>query len=423
MSDIVYVSHRVPYPPNKGDKIRSFNVLKYLASRHAVHLGTFVDNPGDRRHLDTLRALCASVCAVELAPFSARMKSLAGFFNGEPLTIRYYHSRRLQQWVRQVAAERPLAAIVCSSSGVGPYALQPVAGSPRRIVDFVDVDSDKWRQYSRGARGPLRYVYARESARLAAAERRMAIACDAGLFVSAPEADFFRRQTPALVPKVHALSNGVDAGFFDRRHVPDGPYREPAPVAVFTGMMDYRANVEGVAWFAREVFPKVRAAVPDAQFYIVGARPAAAIRRLAALPGVHVTGRVDDVRPYVAHAHVAVAPLRIARGIQNKVLEALAMGTPVVGTPQAFEGIAGFPSRADRTAEDPDAFAAAMLEPLNRSRPLQPDARLRDFVLEHYDWERNLALLDALIGGRTAREPAAAAPAAAVPAYELQDGP
>lgn len=422
MSDILYISHRVPYPPNKGDKIRSFNFIKHLAAHHDVHLGTFMDDPADRAHLETLHELCASVCVIELAPFSARLRSLSGFFSGEPLTARYYRNRRLRHWIRRLAAERPLAAVICSSSGVGTYALQPMAGSPLRIVDFVDVDSDKWRQYSRGSRGPLRYVYARESAKLAAAERRMALASDASLFVSTSEADFFRRHVPALVPKVHALSNGVDADFFDLRHVTANPYDGSAPVAVFTGMMDYRANIEGVTWFARRVFPRVREAVPDAQFYIVGARPTAAVRSLAAAPGVHVTGRVDDVRPYVAHAHVAVAPLKIARGIQNKVLEALAMCTPVVGTPQAFEGIAEFPSRADWTAGDPDAFAAAVSGPLSVPRPRQPDMRLRDFVLEHYDWDRNLSFLDVLIEGRAAHAPATTPAGPALPAYQFNDG-
>lgn len=404
MAEVVFITHRIPYPPDKGDKIRSYHILEHLAARHAVHLGTFVDAAEDLRYLDALHSMCASVCAIRLHPSLARIGSLAAFATGESLTERHYRSRRLRQWLRNVTATRPIAAVVGYSSGVGPYLRQRLPGTPRRIMDFVDVDSEKWRQYSQGAAWPQRAIYAREQRRLAVLERRLVRDCDASLFVSDAEAAFFAGQVPEFHAKVIGISNGVDCGFFDPGKVPESPY--PAgPTIVFTGMMDYRANVDGVTWFADEVFARVRAALPATRLYIVGARPARQVRALAERAGIHVTGRVPDVRPYIAHASVAIAPLKIARGIQNKVLEALAMNTPVVGTPQAFEGIDAFPGRSPCTAAGPDAFAQAVLRILHR--PRSADSRLREFVLERYDWDRRLAALDGLVMG-TAETPDAA---------------
>jgi sugar transferase (PEP-CTERM/EpsH1 system associated) len=273
-------------------------------------------------------------------------------------------------------------------------------------MDFVDVDSDKWEQYARNARRPMRWLYAREGRELAREEKRIAAAFDAGIFVSSEEAAFFSRQAPELKSKTYGMSNGVDIEFFNPELDYARPYPDSAPVIVFTGMMDYRANVDGVVWFARRVFPLVRAQCPQARFYIVGARPARAIRELAGEPGIYVTGKVADVRPYLAHARLAVAPLQVARGIQNKVLEALAMGKPVIGTRQAFEGIRPSPLLADMIAANPAEFAAAVRRVLVRAELPQCDLRLREFIRERYNWESNLALLDALIEDRAAGDAA-----------------
>ncbi|HET8551475.1 MAG TPA: TIGR03087 family PEP-CTERM/XrtA system glycosyltransferase [Gammaproteobacteria bacterium] len=396
MNDIVFITHRIPFPPDKGDKIRSYHMLRHLAARYRVHLGTFIDDPRDRVYLDDLRPLCASICAMNLNPKAARLRSLVGLLTGEPLTLRYYRNRHLRRWVRRVLKTQPVAAVIAFSSSTGQYVpADPMCG--RRIMDFVDVDSAKWQQYARSARWPASVVYAREARKLAEVERQIAQTFDAAIFVSSDEAAFFRQAVAGAGSNVYGLSNGVDSDIFDPAQVMDNPYPERGPVIVFTGMMDYRANAEGVGWFAREIFPHIRRRRPDALFYIVGARPTRAVRALAEEPGIRVTGRVTDVKPFVRHAHVAVAPLKVARGIQNKVLEALAMGTPVIGTPQAFEGIAEFPGRAAMTAASPEAFAAAVVDTMGARDPAQPDATLRRFVQAHYDWDANLGLLDRLI--------------------------
>lgn len=416
MDDILFLSHRIPFPPDKGDKIRSYHMLRHLAARHRVHLGTFVDDPDDRPYVEELQQLCASVCAVDIDPRFARLRSLAGLLTGEPLTVRFYRSRRLRNWVERVLAKHSVAAVVACSSGVAQFA--PAGSGLRRIMDFVDVDSEKWRQYAKAVAGPARFIYAREARALARFERRVAEDFDAALFASPAEAAFFRPQAGRGRDNVYGISNGVDVDSFDPALVAENPYPAATPVIVFTGMMDYRANVEGVAWFADEIFPRIIERMPKARFYIVGARPARAVRALGFRPGIHVTGRVTDVKPFIRYAHVAVAPLRIARGIQNKVLEALAMGTPLVGTAEAFEGIQAFPDHEQATASQPEAFAEAVVEAVGRHDPATPDLRLREFVREHYSWDSNLALLDRLLTAPAATAAADLRPG--VPAMEQQ---
>jgi sugar transferase (PEP-CTERM/EpsH1 system associated) len=258
------------------------------------------------------------------------------------------------------------------------------------VIDFVDVDSDKWRQYAAKKAWPLSMLYAHEARQLLAYERRVARSCDAALFVSAPEAGLFRSLAPESAARIGHYSNGVDTQYFASGAAYDSPYAAGELALVFTGAMDYWPNVDAVAWFAQQVLPAVRARHPGAVFYIVGARPAPEVRQLAALPGVVVTGTVPDVRPYVAHATLSVAPLRIARGIQNKVLEAMAMGRTVVLSPQALEGIHGTPGRDLLLAEEAAQFIAAVNQALDR-----PDAAIgaaaRATVEQRYGWNSHLA--------------------------------
>jgi sugar transferase (PEP-CTERM/EpsH1 system associated) len=414
MSDILLLTHRIPFPPDKGDKIRSFHMLKHLAQRHRVHLGTFIDDPRDRRYVDELRQLCESVCAITINPRVARLKSLAGLLRGEPLTLAFYRSRRMRGWARRVVAEKNIAAAIAYSSGTAQFVPVSAEYPFLRIMDFVDVDSAKWREYADEAGWPMKWVHAREAGTLARAEAGIAADFDASLFASPAEAAFFARHAPRDAGNVHGLSNGVDFNHFDPDTVHENPYSGGACNLVFTGMMDYRPNVEGILWFIDEVWPRIQRSTPGARFYIVGARPTRAVRALAREAGVTVTGRVPDVRPWIRNAHVAVAPLTIARGIQNKVLEALALGTPVVGTPQAFEGIDDFEDRARLTASTAAEFAKAVVAIAGERCSLEPDSRLREFTQSHYDWDRNLALLDQLISrSNKARARAAAAESSA----------
>ncbi|MGH8233153.1 MAG: TIGR03087 family PEP-CTERM/XrtA system glycosyltransferase [Rhodanobacteraceae bacterium] len=402
MRSVLFLCHRLPWPPIKGDKIRSYHVLRRLAEHYRVYLGTFVDDPADWQYLAPVEALCAGVCVRPLKPRSARWRALASLGRGEPLTVGVYRDRVMRRWVERLVTGQKLDLALCYSSGVAPF----VMSHPqlRRVMDFVDADSDKWRQYAQAHRGLTRMIYRREARRLAAFERAIATQFDASVFVSEAEAVFFRRHVPESAAKVHGIPNGVDAGYWDPQRAYSNPYRPGERAVVFVGAMDYRANVHAAQWFAREVWPRIFAGKPGARFYIVGSKPTAAVRALGEIAGITVTGRVDDVRPYLAHAHAVAAPLRIARGIQNKVLEAMAMEKVLLATPEAFEGIEDFEGRQGCIDRSPDVLATEALRWLDAPQVVRVPAA-RAMVVSHFDWVRNL---DTYINVLCNAQPAAA---------------
>lgn len=398
MDEILFLAHRIPYPPDKGDKIRSWHMLRHLAERYTVHLGCFIDDPADRRYRETVRQVCGGDCFfAETTPKRAKLRALPSLLGTKPLSLACFHDRRLMRWVDGLRAGRNPSAAVVFCSAMAPYVMGPSWRGVRRILDMVDVDSDKWRQCAARGRGPMRLIHAREARTLLAFERRAAAEFDATVLVSAREAALFRQLAPEAAPRIGYFANGVDADYFspDRDYV--RPFADDAPRIVFTGAMDYWPNVDAVVWFARDVLPLIRHHRPEAGFVVVGANPTAAVKALAALPNVQVTGRVADVRPYLAHAAVVVAPLRIARGIQNKVLEAMAMGRPVVAAPDAAEGIEVEDPAHLRIAADARAFSRSVLSLLAGDEAAALGRRARDRVLWAYSWQRNLARLDDLL--------------------------
>ncbi|MEO5373976.1 MAG: TIGR03087 family PEP-CTERM/XrtA system glycosyltransferase [Alphaproteobacteria bacterium] len=404
MSDLLFLVQRIPYPPTKGEKIRHYRFLRHLAGRFRVHLGCFVDDPLDWDGVETLRALCADTHFAPLDRRRARVTCLRGLLTGAPLTTTYFQSRRLQAWVDRVLREtRPQVAVMCSSM-MARFVLGRVLRPPRLVMDFCDVDAEKWRAYADSAPWPASAVYRREGRRLLDFDRGVARAVEASVFVSEPEAALFRHLAPESADRVTAVANGVDFDFFSPERaypVPDDapPSDATGPAFVFTGTMDYRPNVEAVVWFAHEVMPLIRQRVPAARFVIVGASPAPAVRALDRLPGVTVTGRVADVRPYLAHAQAAVAPLFIARGLQNKVLEAMAMARPVIVSPQALEGIDAEPGREVLLATDAATFAeeACRLALMGDSHDIGGAARRK--ILASWAWPARLAALDRIVDG------------------------
>jgi sugar transferase (PEP-CTERM/EpsH1 system associated) len=396
MEDLLFLAHRIPYPPDKGDKIRSWNILRYLARSYRIHLGAFVDDPRDMRYQDKLGSMCASIKLLPLQPRASRLRSLAGLGRKTPLSIPYYYDRRMQHWVDTRLEQDGLQRIFVFSSPMAQYVMHNQASSCRRVIDFVDVDSDKWGQYAQHKRWPVSWLYRREAEYLLAFEKNVATLFDASIFVSSAEATLFKRLVPEAAGRVGFLDNGVDRNYFSPERDYDNPYDEQAKVIVFTGVMDYWANVHAVQWFALQVMPRIRETVPSARFFIVGARPASEVQRLASVPGVEVTGTVPDVRPYLAHAHAAVAPLRIARGVQNKVLEAMAMATPVLATSAAVEGIDFNGPRVLLVADDEQQMAEQAIRMLQPDTPA--DARIaRQWVCRRYDWDTNLAQLNQLL--------------------------
>ena len=402
MSEILFLAHRVPYPPSKGDKIRSWHLLSGLARRCTVHLGAFVDDPADWARLDALRAVCGELCLRPLSRRRALVRGLIGIARGAALTTGYYRDGVLREWTRGLARRRRLDAVFAFSSSMAQYVLAPeLPIDGPRVMDFCDIDSDKWRQYATAHAGPARWIYAREARLLEACERRAALEFDATLVSAEPEAALLRRIVPQAGDRVRVLANGVDAARFDPAVASPNPYPAGCLPVVFTGAMDYYANIDAVRWFADAILAQVRAAVPQALFAIVGSNPAASVRALARPGAVLVTGWVEDVRPYLAHAAVVVAPLRIARGVQNKVLEALAMARPLVATPNAIQGIPGAAQAGVRVRDDAGTFASAVIGEL-RADP-QPATDGRRLVLERYAWQTQVDVVaDLLLRGRRA---------------------
>jgi len=394
MKELLFLAHRIPYPPNKGDKIRSYHLLKHLSQHFKVHVAAFVDDPDDWKYAQALTEMVSGkVMLLPLNPQLAKLHSLSGLLHGEPLTLPYYRDSGLRKWLTELLATHPIGQAVVFSSAMAQY-LEPYP-QLRRVVDFVDIDSDKWRQYAERKTWPMSWVYRREARTLLDYERHIAGSFDAATFVSSAEADLFKQHAPECAERVGYYNNGVDLEYFSPTWDLENPYPSGQRALVFTGAMDYWANADAVKWFASVVFPAVRAQFSDVCFYIVGSRPSAEVQALAG-DGVFVTGSVADVRPYIAHAAISVAPLRIARGIQNKVLEAMAMAKAVIVSPQALEGISADTPDELILAEDANAFIAMIAEQLSQpNAALGPAARLR--VVKSYSWDQSLQRVDHLL--------------------------
>lgn len=396
VENLLMLVHRIPFPPNKGDKVRSFHILQHLAQHYRVSVGAFVDDPADWQYQSKLQDLCADVHLETLSPKWGKLRSLSGLLSGEALSLPFYRSASMQQWVDRIIAQNDIRKVLIYSSQMAQYVL----GKPEmtRIADFVDIDSDKWLQYGQSKSWPLSWVYAREGNKLRQFEIDVASRFDGTTFVSRTEAADFRRLSGMGENKVTHVNNGVDTDYFDPDIVLPSPYQGSGPVLVFTGAMDYWPNIDAVNWFVAQVLPKIRQQHPSLQFYIAGARPADAVLALANQPGVVVTGGVPDIRPYIRHATLAVAPLRIARGVQNKVLEAMALGKQVIASSQAAEGIEAEPGQHFLIADDAEAYTAAVLTALAQPRT-EMGMAARSHMLQCYGWSASLSQFDRLLAG------------------------
>jgi sugar transferase (PEP-CTERM/EpsH1 system associated) len=398
MPDLLFLTQRIPYPPIKGEKIRPLQILKYLAQSYDVHLGCLIDDPSDFEHIPTVRAFCKDAYFAPLNRKRAKIACLRGLLTGEALSVTFFQDRGLARWITGVLDRvRPEAIFVCSSN-MAPYVLDHPHRGRARVVDLADVDSEKWRSYAEAGGLPMRWVHQREWRKTAELERRIAHECDWSTFVSREEAALFTRLLPDCAAKIRAVPSGCDHAYFDPDQPFAAPYDATKPNFVFTGTMDYPPNVGAVVWFAEAILPIIRRTLPDAQFHIVGTNPAPEVRRLTETPGVFVTGRVPDVRPYVAHATAGVAPMRIARGIQNKVLEAMAMARPVIVTPEALEGIDAEPGKEVILARDAESFAAAACRIATGTEEAAAiGAAARRRVVSEYIWSERLHGFDPLL--------------------------
>ena len=389
---ILFLVHRLPYPPNKGDKVRSYHLLRHLKQQgHEVHLGTFVDDPDDWQHVPTVRGHCSSLHVARLQPRLAKLWSLRGLLSGEALGLAYYRDAGLQAWVRQTVAEQGIEAVLVFSSTMAQYA----QGINLPLwVDFVDMDSAKWRDYAPRHPWPLSWLYAREGRKLLAFERLVAQQARASYFVTDAECALFRAAAPESAARVATLCNGVDAEFFQPASGGANPFAAGELPIVFTGAMDYWPNVDAVQWFVADMLAPLRSRYPNVRFHIVGRAPTPAVLALAS-EAINVTGTVPDVRPYLQHAAAVVAPLRLARGIQNKVLEAMAMAKPVVAASSCVAAIDAEIGRELAGAETASEYVEQLLRWM--AEPAQAAAMgqaARQRVLARYAWGAQLARLD-----------------------------
>jgi sugar transferase (PEP-CTERM/EpsH1 system associated) len=391
--NILYLAHRLPYPPNKGEKIRAFHQIQGLARNHAVHVCALVDDPADFSFVLALGKHCASVEVVCRNGGLALMRGAIGLFMGRPLSVSLFYRKAFALKIEKKLAAARFDCIVCSSSSMAQYA-HLATGIPK-VIDFIDVDSEKWRVYGQCHTFPMSVIYRLEARRLAKYEKVTAESFDLSILSSEAEERVLKRRMPR--DSISVVCNGVDLEYFKASAIGISPASTPS--IIFVGVMDYFPNIDAVRYFCREILPLVRDQVPNARFYIVGRSPVYTVKRLADHPNVMVTGAVADVRPYLVRSSVSVAPFRVARGVQNKVLEAMAMGVPVVGTVEAFKGIAATEQDGIRIGDDPLSFARHVIKFLQGDATFRREAggQARRYVERHHRWENQGARLERLL--------------------------
>jgi len=402
MKNILFLAPRIPYPPDKGDKIRSFNEIKFLSKNHNIYLGTTLDEESDRLYVKNLRTYCKDICAVH---FNRKVKLLKGLFSVKPFSVSNFYNQNLQDFVDNTLRHNRINAVICFCSSMAEYIFNnPLYKSndlhgTKLIIDYVDLDSDKWLQYAAYTKFPFSLIYKSENRRLFKYEIKINRSFHHSLFVSEREVNVIEELYPEA-KNIHVIPNGVDYEYF---YPKASSIQHPVssiqhPVLVFTGVMDYFANEDGVKWFCEKIFPMITAEFPQTQFYIVGNKPTNFVWNLSEIDGVTVTGYVDDIRDYYWMATVCVIPLRIARGLQNKVLEAMATGNAVVATSNASKGISCIEGVDIVIADDEQKFAnevISLINDENRRKELGRNAVKN--IHKNYSWETNLNKFDAIL--------------------------
>lgn len=389
---ILYISHRIPYPPNKGEKIRTFHQIRHLAKRHTIHLCSFADNKKELLAANALKKYCASVDVIFRRRIATNMLATLALFRMQTISVAAFWRKSLDAIVHRKLETDEFDCIMVSCAVMAQYVPRNLPFPT--IIDFIDVDSAKWLMYAERHVVPFSTIYKIESVRLAEYEEQVLRHSDHAIVISEEERRAIRNRVVGR--SISVVGNGVDLEYFT---LPVTPSNEsPEMAIVFTGVMDYFPNIDAVKYFCRHIFPLIRRAVPEARFYIVGRNPTRDVKRLATEGNVVVTGEVADVRPFLARAIVAVAPFRLARGVQNKVLEAMAMGVPVVGTTQTFKGIEASESDGVRIVDDADSFARQVICFLrDQEQRFHAAQRVRNYVERHHRWEEQGLKLEVVL--------------------------
>jgi polysaccharide biosynthesis protein PslH len=397
---ILFICHRFPFPPNRGGKIRPFQMIRHLSKKHSVVVASLAHTQQELEEGAGLKQHCQATIA-EVLPSSSRwMRAVGKLPSGEPSSAAYFWSPRLDQRIREAWNAEKFDAAMVHCAFVAQYAMNLQGGF--RILDFGDIDSAKWFDYARFRGFPLNVGYKLEALKLRRFEKKAAQSFDR--CTATTRGEFEEYLTMGVSTPCSVIPNGVDAEYFQPR--PSIPPASAAPVIVFLGRMDYFPNVDGISEFARNVFPQIRVSVPNAELRIVGSNPDARVQGLAQIAGVKVTGFVPDVRPHLADATVAIAPLRIARGTQNKVLECMAAGVPVVSSPEAARGIQATTGEHFLVAGDAASFAKQVVQVIQNSdlqRRLATAGRQQ--VQSTHVWGESMKLLDDLLETRAPNRP------------------
>ena len=392
---ILLVCHRFPYPPTSGAKIRPFHMIRHLAAGHRVTVASLVRSDAEAADAMGVGKHCAAFHMQRVnAPVQA-LRALSRVPTPTPSSFGYFYSRSLHQRVRELLERRAFDLIVAHSSSVSPY-VERETRIPK-IMDFCDMDSQKWLEYARHKPFPWSVAYGLEGRKLEREERRIARLFDVCTVATRAEADTLERFGTGAA--IDWFPNGVDSEYFSPVAEPHEP-----DALVFVGRMDYFPNVECMQRFCVEVLPKVQAARARTALTIVGAEPTPDALKLGKLPGVTVTGTVPDVRPYLHRAALMVAPLNIARGTQNKILEGMAAGVPVVTSRLAAGGVDAVANEHFLVADTPDEQASAIVRVLSDPAERQRLARAgRARMLSHHAWDRSMQRLDGIIDRCLAR--------------------
>ena len=398
---IVYLVHRFPYPPDRGDRIRAYHIIRRLAGRCRLSVVAFTDSAIPAADRAALGKHCDHLEVVPVRRVSQLGKAGWSLMRGRSATCGAFASSAFTQAIRRVVEAAPADRVLLSTSGLADYVLGTELRGVPFVADFVDLDSQKWADYAQATPPGLRAIYTLESRRLQQVEAATANSAQAVTLVTAEEAELCQRVCNG---PICVATNGVDLEYYrpaaaDDRLADDDSAESGPATCVFVGVMDYRPNVDGVEWFARAVWPEVRKRFPSARFRIVGRNPVRRVRRLQAVAGVEVVGGVPDVRPYLHEATVAISPLRIARGLQNKVLEAMACGKAVVASSRAAAGLAAQPERDLLVADSADEWTATLTALFtNAERRRQLGAAARRYAESQHDWADCLApLTDVLL--------------------------
>ena len=387
---ILYVTHRVPYPPDKGDRIRNFHVLKQLVQAGDVSLACLADEPVGDEGRQVLNRLCRDVAIIPSTGFGRWIRAGMSILAGRSLSEGAFYVPALAEVLADWQRATPFDAAVCSASSLAPYfrwnGLERVPG----FIDIVDCDGQKWIDFANSASGPKRWLYRLEGRRVQRLEREIAKWAAACTLVSQAETELFDRTCGEGSATV--ATNGVDLDYFQPTTVKE------ERACAFVGALDYLPNVDAAVWFAESVWPRIHRRFPDAEFRLIGRKPTPTVTKLASIPGVKVVGQVPDIRLHVANAAVCVVPMRLSRGLQNKVLESLAMGKATIASPPALAAIHARPGRDLLRAETPDEWVTSVCQLFeNPGQRRELGKAGRHYVETNHDWETCLRPMTELI--------------------------